>query len=248
MESTEVKHPQKRGNFETSSIFMSSPINAILEGFYETNLTMAELKKKGDFGIGTFNDLDGELILIDGSVYQMDISGNVCMVDDDVKTPFATACFFKPSSHEVIRNRLDHEAFNRFLDVCLPSRNMMHAIRVNGFFSRMRTRSVPRTANYTPLVEATALQKESEFENVRGTLVGFFTPDFVPSINVPGYHFHFITENRKHGGHLLECDIDDGLLEIQFYSRLDLNFPITIDYLCADFDRDARKDIEKAEG
>lgn len=231
----------------TSSIFMSSPINAILEGLYETNLTMADLKKRGDFGIGTFNDLDGELVLLDGAVYQMDVSGNVCKVSDNEKTPFATACFFHPSSREEIKNRLQYVDFIPFLDLCLPSRNMMYAIRVDGFYSRVRTRSVPRTANYTPLVEATALQKESEFKNVRGTLVGFFTPDFVPSVNVPGYHFHFITEDRKHGGHLLECDIEEGQVEIQFYSRMDLNFPMTLDYLCADFDRDAREDIEHAE-
>lgn len=229
------------------AVYMSSPINALLEGFYETNLTIGMLKEKGDFGIGTFNDLDGELLLVDGEVFQLDVNAIAHRVRDDVKTPFASACFFRPFSTEEVESELDYPAFSRFLDQCLPSPNMLYAIRVEGFFRRVRTRSVPRTANYTPLVEATAEQKEACFEQVEGTLVGFYTPGFIPSVNVPGYHFHFIDAARSQGGHLLECHLLRGKIQLQSYSRLDLNIPMTMDYLCAEFERDARKDIEQAE-
>ena len=124
---------------------------------------------------------------------------------------------------------------------------MMYAIRIDGEFSHVRTRSVHRTNNYTPLVEATASQVISEFDDVAGTLLGFYTPDFIPSVNVPGYHFHFITADRTRGGHLLECDLTKGSMAMQFYTRMDLNLPMTLDYLSADFNRDAAEDLEKAE-
>jgi acetolactate decarboxylase len=230
-----------------NEIFMVSPINAILEGLYETPMTLSELKQHGDFGIGTFNDLDGELILLDGIVYQLDIDGNVHEVGDEQKTPFAAACFFEPFSIEEIRSPLDYPAFNNFLDLCLPSPNMLYAIRIDGNFSSVRTRSVPKTENYTPLVEATALQKETQFEEIEGTLVGFYTPEFMPSVNVPGYHFHFLTADYCQGGHLLECELLNGRLSMQTCTRLVLNLPMTLDYLSADFLRDAREDLEKAE-
>lgn len=230
-----------------NEIFMVSPINAILEGLYETPLTISELKKYGDFGIGTFNDLNGELVLLDGIAFQFDVDGVVHKVKDDEKTPFAAASFFQPFSVEEISSQLGYSHFNSFLDRSLPSLNMLYAIRVDGSFSRVRTRSVPKTKNYTPLVEATAFQKEMRLRDVEGTLVGFYTPEFMPSVNVPGFHFHFITKDRRQGGHLLECDLSRGKLSIQICNRLVLNLPMTLDYLSVDFNRDAKKDLEKAE-
>ena len=229
------------------AVFMPCPINAILEGLYETNTTMADLKQRGDFGIGTFNDLDGELVVMDGVVYQLDIDGNAHRVSDDQKTPFACVCSFDPISTESVEGDYPYDAFNELLLSLLPSPNMLYAIRICGQFKHVRTRSVRRTANYTPLVEATATQVESEFDDVSGTLVGFFTPEFIPSVNVPGFHFHFITDDKSRGGHLLECHLHKGTIEIQFYTRLDLNLPLTLDYLSAEFNRDAEKDIEQAE-
>ncbi len=228
------------------AIFMPSPINAILEGFYETNTTLADLKEHGDFGIGTFNDLDGEMVLVDGVTYRIDLDGNAHVVDNE-KTPFAAACFFEPYSEEHIEQPLDYQGFQDLLEICLPSKNMLYAIRVEGHFKHLKTRSVPRTKNHVPLVEATAHQKVTTFNDVDGVLVGFYTPTFIPSVNVPGYHFHFITETRDRGGHLLSCDMDRGMLSIQFYTQLDLHIPVTMDYMMADFERDARADLEKAE-
>jgi acetolactate decarboxylase len=232
---------------ERPAIFMPSPINAVLEGLYESDCTMGELRAQGDFGIGTFNDLDGELVMLDGVIYHLDIDGNAQPVGDEVKTPFAAVCKFDPVSTERVTSPIAPARLDAFLDLCLPSRNMMYAIRIDGRFSHVHTRSVPRTANYTPLVDATAAQQEADFYAVDGTLVGFFTPDFLPSVNVPGYHFHFMNQARTRGGHLLDCALDEGEVAIQFYTRLDLNLPMTLDYLSADFKRDARKDLEKAE-
>lgn len=230
-----------------NEVFMASPINAIIEGLYQTPMTLAELKENGNFGIGTFNDLNGELVLLDGVAYQLDVNGHATLVSDKEKTPFAAVCFFKPFSVEEIVGTLDNAAFNQLLNCCLPSPNLLYAIKVIADFERVRTRSVPKTENYTPLVEATAKQKESVWDDVSGTLVGFYTPDFIPSVNVPGYHFHFMTKDLKRGGHLLDCQIRGGQLAIQICTRLKLNMPLTLDYLNADFKRDARSDLEKAE-
>ena len=230
-----------------SSIYMVSPINAILEGLYQTPCTLAELATHGDFGLGTFNDLDGELIRVDGETYQLDVDGVARRPDPLLGTPFAAVCHFEPYSTEPIRGMDQPEAFQSYLDQSVLSRNMMFAIRVDGHFGRVRTRSVPRTANHTPLVEATALQKVIDFTDVEGTLVGFYTPTFMPSVNVPGYHFHFITADRSRGGHLLECTVREAQCALQICTQMILNLPVTGDFLTTEFTRNARADIEKAE-
>lgn len=230
----------------SKAIYMTSPINALIEGLYEAKTTMADLKKRGDFGIGTFNDLDGELALVDGAVYRLDIDGNSHTVADNVQTPFATACFFTKHAEETI-GAVDYAGFNRLLADNMPSPNMFYAIRIDAMFDYVRTRSVPRTENYTPLVQAVAKQKERVFETMRGSLIGFYSPSFVPSVSVPGLHFHFISADRSCGGHLLECRVREGRLMMQYFYELTLALPATLDYLSVDFTRDSARDLEKAE-
>lgn len=230
-----------------SALYMSSPINALLEGLYRDDISIQLLKTKGDFGIGTFNNLDGEMIVLDGNFYRIDLDGNAHQVADQAQTPFSTVCFFKGMLSEALQSPMDYAALMTTMGYLLPSDNMFYAIKVVADFARVETRSVPHTENYRPLSEATDHQKRRKFVDISGTLVGFYTPPFVPSLNVPGYHFHFLNEAHTAGGHLLSCDVVQAQIELMLFSRMELSLPMTLDYLTATFERDARKDLEKAE-
>ncbi len=230
-----------------SMLYMSSPINALLEGFYRDDITIGTLRTKGNFGIGTFNNLEGELIALNGTFYQLDLDGNARIAEDTLKTPFATVCPFEPMLHEEVRETLSYEQFEDYLKRILPSDNMFYALHMEGRFKHVKTRSVPHTENYRPLAEATDHQKLRFFDDVEGHLVGFYTPSFVPSVNVPGYHFHFINKDLTAGGHVLRCDPEQLAIRIQVLYSMELTLPCTLDYLTASFSRDAKKDLEKAE-
>ena len=228
-------------------LYMSSPINALLEGFYRDDVTIATLKTKGDFGIGTFNNLDGEMVALNGRFIRLDLDGQAHVVTDDMKTPFSTVCHFAPMLTDEIADPVTYEQFTVQLRRMLPSDNMFYAIHMEGRFRTVITRSVPRTENYRPLSEATDHQKVRRFDQVSGHLVGFYTPGFVPSVNVPGYHFHFIDEAFTAGGHLLSCEPEHLQIRLQIFYSMELSLPKTLDYLTAAFTRDAVKDLEKAE-
>lgn len=231
----------------TSALYMSSPINALLEGLYRDDITIGTLKQKGDFGIGTFNNLDGEMIALNGRFFRMDLDGNAHPVTDDMKTPFSTVCRFTPMLDEEITAPVGFDEFERQMKLMLPSENMFFAIYMQGRFKSVKTRSVPFTQNYRPLSEATDHQKLREFTNIEGHLVGFYTPPFVPSVNVPGFHFHFIDSSMTAGGHLLRCEPERLVIKLQTFFNMELSLPKTLDYLTASFTRDATKDLEKAE-
>lgn len=230
-----------------SKLYISSPINALLEGFYRDDITIDTLKEKGDFGIGTFNNLDGEMIALGGSFYQLGLDGNAGVVDGNMKTPFATMCHFQPIMEEQISSPLSFAAFESRLKLILPSDNMFYAIHMQGWFNKVKTRSVPRTENYRPLSEATEHQQIRHFQDVEGHLVGFFSPSFVPSVSVPGYHFHFIDSSFSAGGHLLCCEPAYLDIKLQIFFSMELTLPKTLDYLTASFMRDAVCDLKKAE-
>ncbi len=232
---------------QQSPIFLCAPANALVEGIYEEKIPFREIKKHGDFGIGTFDRLDGEMIMLDGKIFQIKGDGTVAQVDESEKTPFACVTFYQPLTHDDLDQSVDHKEFLKWIDRLLPSPNLFYAIRIEGLFRRIRVRSVPKQENYRPLVEVTADQPVFSFENVKGVLAGFFTPSFMSSLNVPGLHLHFLSSDLRHGGHLLECEPEGVRAGIQFIQRLELSLPMTFDYLTLDFNRNVDEDLEKAE-
>lgn len=236
-----------RNDEEGNAVFLSAPINALVEGIYRENTTVADLRHHGDFGLGTFNDLDGEMVIIDGEVWQLRSDGLAYEVSDEAKTPFACVTFYAPDTVEEVEGHFSWPEVDRLILDNIPSQNMLYAIRLDGVFDFVKTRSVPKQDNYRPLVEVTRDQPTFEFENVRGTMAGFWTPPFMQSINVPGYHIHFLTEDRQHGGHLIECRMTAATLGVQHIAKLELGLPVTLDFMTADLTRDTSRDLEEAE-
>lgn len=230
-----------------ASLYVTAPVNALVEGLYREDTTIADILKKGDFGIGTFNDLDGEMVVVDGRVHQLKADGQAYEVDPETRTPFACVTFFRPYSVEEIDQPLSYEQLHALLDRLIPSHNMLYAIRIEGLFDYVRTRSVPRQDAYRPLVEVARNQPEFEFNTISGTMVGFWTPHFMQSVAVPGYHLHFLTEDGQHGGHLLECCPRSVTISLQHVPKMELGLPMTLDYLTADLTRDTGKDLDEAE-
>ena len=228
-------------------IYLCAPINALVEGIYEQSIPMSEIKKYGDFGLGTFNDLDGEMMLVDGEVYQAASDGSVNVVADTVQTPFAAVAFFHAMSSEESDHVLSYEALQQWLTNLMPSPNLFYAFRIQGLFELVKTRSVPKQLTYRPLVEVTKEQPVFEFRQVEGTCVGFYTPSFMGSVSVPGFHLHFLSSDKQKGGHILDCQPKNVKAEIQFLYTLELSLPMSLDYLTWDFQRDIEKDLDSAE-
>lgn len=228
-------------------IYLCAPINALVEGIYEQKIPFTEIKKHGDFGLGTFDNLDGEMIMLDGIIYQMTADGRVYEVDAEALTPFACVTFYQPLTHDELQEELDYPAFLQWLQALLPSPNIFYAIRIDGIFRHVKVRSVPKQENYRPLVEVAAEQPIFEFTDIEGTLAGFFTPSYMSSLSVPGLHLHFLSADRQHGGHLISCRPGNVQAGVQFISDLHLALPMSLDYLTWDFQRDIAKDLDKAE-
>jgi acetolactate decarboxylase len=230
-----------------NSVYLCAPVNALVEGIYEERIPFTEIKQHGDFGLGTFDHLDGEMIMLDGQIFQILADGRVEEVDEGSLTPFACVTFFKPDKEAMLTGNHDYEDFLAWLEGLLPSANLFYALRIDGSFSYIKTRSVPRQECYRPLVEVAAEQPVFEFTEITGTLAGFFTPEFMASVSVPGMHLHFLSADQRHGGHLLECRLHQVEVGLQFLSRMELGLPLNDAYLNWDFHRDVSEDLEKAE-
>ena len=193
------------GRADRDVLFQTATLGALVEGVYDGNLAVGELKKRGDLGLGTFDALDGEMVMLDGRVYRVRADGKAEAVGDEETTPFATVTFFEADHTGSLEGPFDLARVEEMLDTVLPTKNIPYAVKIEGTFARVKTRSIPRqTKPYPRLPEVAAKQPTFEFENVRGTLVGFRCPQYMKGLNFPGWHLHFLTADRTAGGHVLE--------------------------------------------
>jgi acetolactate decarboxylase len=213
-----------QGNDDT--LFQISTINALLDGDYTGSMTFGELKRHGTFGLGTFDALDGEMIGLEGGFYQIKSDGVAYPVPDSMTTPFAVVTVFDADKTLPSQEGMDYDGLQSYLDQAIPDKSIFYAVKIDGTFNYIKTRSVPKQQKpYPPLVEVVKEQTVFEFHDVSGTIVGFRCPDSVKGVNVPGYHLHFITEDRKAGGHLLACQLHDATIAIDYTSEFYMVLP-----------------------
>ena len=228
-------------------IYQTSTITALLEGVYDGNTTFNELKSHGNFGIGTFNNLDGEMTALDGKFYQIKSDGKVYPVDDLQKTPFAVVTSFN-EDFSFTTEKADYKKLELLINQNIPSKNLFYAVQITGKFGYVKTRSISRQSKpYPRLIEASKLQTEFEFKNISGTLVGFRIPSFANGMNVSGFHFHFLSEDLTKGGHLLECVLDKGKIAIDQKLSIFIQLPSTAEFYNTNLNSDKQLEIIKIE-
>ncbi len=230
------------------TMYQVSTVAALVEGIYQGAVRVGTLRQHGDLGLGTFEDLDGEMVVVDGRFFQVRSDGSVRECDDEALSPFAVVTRFAPDASETLDHCTDLGQLTARFDGLRHSDNLFFALRVDGHFDYVHTRAMCRTEEGVPLVRAAAVQPEFEYRDVSGTLVGFWTPWYAKALNVPGYHLHFLSADRKSGGHLLQCRGTDLRLQMQRETVIALALPETEDFLKADLSRDPTADLARAEG
>jgi len=209
-------------------IFQTSLMSALLDGVYEGEMTVRDLLGHGSFGIGTFNGLDGEMLIVDGKCYQLRADGGVTKADLGAYTPYAVVTNFVPHIESELPDNVVRSEASAFIDHMTASENYMYALRIDGDFEWIRMRTVVKQQKpYRPMVEATDEDAIVELHDVSGSLVGFRTPLYEQGIGVPGCHTHFITDDRTGGGHVLDFKLKRGSAALCLGTDLRLQLPLT---------------------
>lgn len=225
-----------------------STIDALLTGAYDGQMTLSQLLRYGDFGIGTFDGLDGEMIVMDHQVYQARADGTVHLMPTNSTTPFACVVSFTPDMTPGLTEVLTEKTFQTRVDGLAPNQNLFLAVRFDGYFTSMKVRSVPKQEKpYPPLAEVAQHQAEFEYIGVSGTILGFRCPAFVKGVNVPGYHLHFISDDKTKGGHILDFTTVGGNLQLDACNRFYMILPEQEQFAALDLSQDRSQELEKVE-
>ena len=212
-------------------------------------MSLQRLSRKGNFGLGTVNGLDGELIAVDGTFYQIKVDGKAYELAADARTPFAVVTHFTADQTVKMPGKLDLDALMAFLSKQITQSNHIQAVRIDGHFSTLKVRSEPKQKPpYRTLAEISKTDMVSfDYKDVEGTLVGFRFPNYFSNLNVPGYHFHFIDKDRKFGGHVLGLTSNKGEIGIKSTLRFKMVLPQDEHFNQLQLDKDLSKDLKMVE-
>jgi len=232
-----------------AAVYAYSTIDALLAGAYDGELAIGDLLRHGDFGIGTFNRLDGELVLLDGVAYHVHHDDTVEIAPATDRTPLAYVLPFRPTTRLALADIASLGDLEKLLDAKLGNMNVFHAVRIDGAFVNTTTRAIaPQTRPYKPLAEIVPTQSVFRFAAIDATVIGIRSPAFTKGVSVPGWHWHLLTADRKRGGHVLTLVIAKAVAQIASVDRLEVQFPATDDFANADQTRDRKDELKKVEG
>jgi acetolactate decarboxylase len=232
---------------DAETLYQVSTSTALVEGVYDGSVTIGDLKQRGDFGLGTFDDLDGEMVALDGGFYQVRGRGEVSEAADTTEVPFAVVTDFRSERAFTLEQIESLDDLASQLDRQRTTDNLFYAVRIDGRFARIKARAISKTEIGVPLVEAAAQQLEYELSDVAGTLVGFWTPIYARTLNVPGWHVHFLSDDRTEGGHVLDAQAATLQGQMQDLADLRIAMPETPAFLAADLSEDPSEDLARAE-
>jgi len=202
-------------------------MSALLDGVYDGEMTVAQLLEHRDFGLGTFNALDGEMVVLDGVCYQLHDGGRARLADPEQRTPFAVVTTFATSCRLTLPEGSSRQQVSDLIGATISSENYLYAIRIVGEFDWVRTRTAARQHRpYPPLRDATRNEPVIQFDTASGVVAGFRTSLYELGIGVPGGHVHFIDAARQRGGHVLDYLCRRGTVDICLGTDLHLSLPL----------------------
>ncbi len=236
---------------DTETVYQVALLQSLTQGYYDGIINVSDLKTHGDIGIGTFEGVNGEMIVLDGKVYQALSDGSVQEAADTETVPFSNVTFFDSDVTVDMTEIENMAAFKSALDktVSEKGKNMFYMIKVNGTFEKMLVRSeLKQEKPYKTLDKALETdQREFNYENIAGTVVGLYCPDYMSGLNAAGWHFHFISDDKTKGGHILELSFKNAKAELDITPSFDLALSDNADFQSMELAKNVDDAIKKVE-
>lgn len=230
-------------------LFHAGIANALIGGIYEGIYPCGKIKEQGDFGIGAPANLDGELSILDGKIYQTRFTGETSQPADTSLASFATVHFFKADTVFNTPQNFSKSAFYAWLDSLFPDKTAMLAIKVKGHFEMVKTRAFPPSYEHPapPLASILDRQHFFDFKHSQGTFVGYRLPAYLKIWSIPGYHFHWLPDDLMGGGHVVDFVAEGVQVEVDFIPCFSVWIPSTVAYKAFDLEMDLEQSVKKVE-
>lgn len=237
---------------KSDGLFQVALLQSLMQGEYDGVITIKELKSFGDTGIGTFQGVNGELIAVNGIIYRALWDGSVEAAPDDETVPFANITFFDA---DITREHVKASSMAELKDVLNSiikehGRNQFYMAKVTGVMSDILVRSeLKQEKPYKPLNDALKTdQREFRYKDIAGTVIALYCPAYMDGLNSAGWHLHFVSDDGRKGGHVLDLALNDGVAALDVISEFDMIVPNRESFNNKSLETDLKSEIEQVEG
>jgi acetolactate decarboxylase len=205
--------------------FQVSTFARLNAGGYDGMMTVEDLLEKGDFGIGTVEGIDGEMIIRDGVAYRAGTDLVPVQVPSGTIIPFAMLTYFNTGISYEAKNVDDYNELRLLFSDLITDGHIGYAVLIETEFETITIRSVPgQVRPYPPLADLVANQTTLELQNIKGAMIGFILADDLGDINLAGFHMHFLSEDMAYGGHVLDMSFKAAGVEVDSMSSISVYF------------------------
>lgn len=208
------------GDTDGPELFQVSTLGALAHGANRGGIPIGEVLAHGDLGVGTFEGLAGEAVIVDGVAYMVAGHEEVSVPDASVLSPYAVVTRFAGGEPVVLPPFASMAELGRALDALRTDDRHVAAFRIEGRLDRMTLRVVCGGREGETLAEVAGRQFEAEHSDVDVTIVGFWTPAAMLGVDVVGYHLHVVSADRSLGGHLYDAAGDGLRASVQTEGRV----------------------------
>jgi acetolactate decarboxylase len=218
------------GLWAEGTLLQLGSFSGLAAGGYDGVFPLDTLCQENAYGLGTFDRLNGEMIVANGKAYQVDVTGRVSRAHESDRTPFAcVGVMDRPDWSETVDRIKGKAKLEELVLSRLQTINYPVLVVFDGKFEGVLARSVPaQEAPFERLERVVGMQQNAlDLGNQQGTLVGFYFPPAFEGLNVTGFHFHFLNADQTAGGHLLGFEKASGKLSLLYLSHMNLTLPPT---------------------
>ena len=232
-------------------LVQASTLNALMLGNFDTTISVRDFLSEADTGIGTYTGLDGEAIFENGVAYKATADGGVSIMKPEDGVAFGTVARFDSMLPE--HEAKSFENIEELKELLKPytdeNPNIFYMLVMSGSFDLMHVRSCYVCEKpYPTLSEAASHQKEFKYENVKGKVIAVYCPPYVEGMNLPGWHFHFLSEDKTKGGHILGLSGNGLKYRIEPISEWEVILPENAEFAKLDLCEDLSEKTAAVEG
>ena len=233
------------------SMYQVSLMQAFMHGEYDGVITVGDLKTHGNTGLGTFEGVNGEMIILDGVVYQAAADGSINVMKDNETVPFATITNFDEDGKidNINAKNFDDLTSQLNKEISKNSANNMYVIKLKGDFSNITVRSVEKQEKpYKEFTEVAAVdQKVFNHTDQTGTVVAVYFPEYMNELNMHGWHLHFLSDDKTKGGHVLNFTDFKGSGQVDEIHEFNMILPSDDSFAKMNFTEDMTNKISSVE-
>lgn len=207
-----------------SKIYQFSSIGALMSGYFKPGQDIYPTCSCSSIGLGCSELVNAEVTVLNGAVYTATAEQKIQLEKAPFCVPFYQISDFNDyAEHEV--SDINQDNLADIVKQHIVLNNNFVAVRIKAKFDAVKLRRPYASDQVRDVKEISGNQQVSEYKDVSGCLLGFWTPEIFGRLSVPGFHLHFLSDDTSISGHVLSYAASVATLQLEEKYSIEITNP-----------------------